>query len=340
MAKTVVFTAPYELEVREVEVPAPEPEEVQVEAALSAISPGTELLVYRGDVARDLPIDSSIEAFSETFDFPLQYGYAVVGEVTAVGDAVDGDWLGTRVFAFHPHMSRFNVELADIEPIPTDWPAGTAAVLANLEAATNFLLDGSPRIGEGVLVLGQGVVGLLTTALLAKLPLRTLVTVDRYAARRKLSERFGADASLDPGKVDVAANLRDRLGDRPGPPGADLTYELSGNPAALDTAISATGYAGRVLAGSWYGTKPAELTLDGRFHRSRIRIRSTQVSTLDPTLRGRWTRGRLRDTARRWLPTVDVDRLLTHRVPIDRVADAFELLDDRPQDAVQVLLTY
>lgn len=340
MARALYFTGPYELELREIDIPDPAPGEVRVQAELSAISPGTELLVYRGETAPNLAADMSIEALSETLSFPLQYGYSVVGRVTAVAHDIKDEWLDTRVFAFHPHASHFTVSLDDVVPLPDRCSDEAAALLANVEAATNVLLDGTPRIGERVLILGQGVLGLLTTALLSQYPLTDIVTADLYERRRTVSEAFGADVSLDPATTDIVDRVQERATESAVSDGMDLTYELSGNPDALDTAIEATGYGGRVLIGSWYGMKPVEMTLDGRFHRSRIRLISTQVSTIDPRLRGRWTKERRLETARRWLPDIDTDRLVTHRIPIERAADAYELLDDHSDDAIQVLLTY
>lgn len=340
MARAVVFVAPHDVEVREVDLPPPGPEEVRVEADRSAISSGTELLVYRGEISSDLPTDATIESLSGTFSYPLQYGYAVVGTVTAVGDGIDSAWRGTRVFAFHPHMTEFNIGLHDITPIPQDWPSDAATLLANLEAATNFLLDGTPRIGERVLVLGQGVLGLLTTALLSEFPLTDLITADLHQRRRTVSEQVGADISLDPMTVDIADRTRSRVDAGNGPDGVDVTFELSGNPSALETAIDATGYGGRIMIGSWYGTKPVEVPFDGRFHRSRIRLQSTQVSTIDPTLRGRWTRSRRLETVRQWLPRIETDPLVTHRFRLDEAAEAYRLLDSQPEEAIQVLLTY
>ena len=100
------------------------------------------------------------------------------------------------------------------------------------------------------------------------------------------------------------------------------------------------GFDGRVLVGSWYGTKPATLELGGRFHRDRIEIRSTQVSTIDPRLSGRWSRERRHELTWDWLERLDVSSLLTHEIPLADAADAYELLEERPDEAVQVLLTY
>ena len=52
-----------------------------------------------------------------------------------------------------------------------------------METAVNLVQDGAPALGERVLVLGQGIVGLFTASLLSEFPLDTLVTVDRYDLR-------------------------------------------------------------------------------------------------------------------------------------------------------------
>lgn len=360
------FTGPGEVAVRETDVPEPGPGELVVEATVSAISPGTELLLYRGEMNPKIAVDETLPSLSGSFSYPFPYGYATVGTVTAVGPEVDPGWRGETVLAFHPHASRFVVGVDAVSRVPEGIPPERAVFLPNVETAVTLTLDGEPAIGERAVVFGQGVIGLLTTALLSSFPLAELVTVDPLASRRDRSEAIGADRSVDPDAVDPASLFADGpasdraggqsavpssssptattdAGDRDGsrsPGRADLTYELSGNPAALDDAVDATGYDGRVVVGSWYGTKPTELSLDGRFHRSRIDIRASQVSTLAPERRGRWTVGRRLATAWRRLREIDTDRLVTHRLPLAEAPDAYDLLDRQPREAVQVLLTY
>ena len=163
-----------------------------------------------------------------------------------------------------------------------------------METAVNLLLDGAPLIGEKVVILGQGIIGLLTTALLARFPLTTLSTLDTHPLRRSASIGMGASESVAPDDPDAIA----RLGAVPGQGGgADLVYELSGNPAALNTALSLARFSGRVVIGSWYGAKTAELDLGGVFHRGRISIISSQVSRIAPELTGRWQNKRRMDLA-------------------------------------------
>ena len=164
---------------------------------------------------------------------------------------------------------------------------------------------------------------------------RDLVTLDRYPLRRDTSLALGAHASLDPAEPQALTRLHALLQQ-----GADLTYELSGNPAALDQAIAATGFSGRVVIGSWYGQKRVDVNLGGRFHRSRIRLISSQVSTLAPEWTGRWSKARRLQVAWRMLEQVRPARLITHRFPLVQAAQAYAMLDQHPEEAIQVALTY
>ena len=94
------------------------------------------------------------------------------------------------------------------------------------------------------------------------------------------------------------------------------------------------------MIGSWYGDRPAHLRLGGSFHRSRMRLISSQVSTIAPRFAGRWSQARRREVAWRMLAEIEPARLITHRFPVSRADEAYDLLDRRPQEAVQVMLSY
>ncbi|WP_276300149.1 zinc-dependent alcohol dehydrogenase [Halorussus lipolyticus] len=350
MPRSLYFTGNGEVEVRERELPTPGEDEVLVRTERSAVSPGTEMLVYRGEVPTGMAADATIDALAGTFEFPLRYGYAAVGRVEEAGPGVDTSWEGREVFGFNPHESHFCAPVSDLLVVPDDCSAEEATFLPNVETAVNFLQDGAPRLGERVAVFGQGVVGLLTTALLGECPVSDLVTVDYYLSRRERSLELGADTALDPAAEDRDAGdrIRERLGGGDGTrnpdadraAGADLTYELTGCPDALDSAVSATGYDGRVVVGSWYGTKPTELDLGGRFHRSRVSLESSQVSTIDPELRGRWSKDRRLSLAWEKLRDIGPERFVTHEFDVSEAGRAYELLDENPSEALGVIFEY
>lgn len=334
--QSLYFTNPYTLALQEEHLPQPGMNEVLVQTLVSAISPGTEMLIYRGQMPQDLAIDETISALDGTFTYPLKYGYAAVGKVIAIGANVTTAWHDRLVFAFNPHESHFVAPVDALIPLPPGLTAETGVFLPNMETAVSFLMDGQPLIGEQIAVCGQGIVGLLTTALLAQFPLSRLITADYYPLRREWSQTLGAHASLHPEDRHILSRLQ---GDSDYA-GADLTYELSGNPAALDLAIDITGYNGRILIGSWYGRKQATLNLGGRFHRSHMRLISSQVSHLAPQWLGRWGKGRRLQVAWQMLAALHPEQLITHRFPITKANAAYHLLNEHPEQAIQVLLTY
>jgi threonine dehydrogenase-like Zn-dependent dehydrogenase len=204
--------------------------------------------------------------------------------------------------------------------------------LANLETAINVVLDAKPRLGEVVAVFGQGVVGLLVTQLLRRSGAR-VIAVEPSALRRSFADRCGAEAALAPGN---GAELRAFTSAR----GADIAIDASGSPAALQEAIDCVAPEGTVVVCSWYGEKPVPLNLGGRFHRGRVRIISSQVGRIDPSLAPRWDRERRMELATELLGDLVLAELITHRIPFTRAAEAYSLLDDRAAETVQVVLDY
>jgi 2-desacetyl-2-hydroxyethyl bacteriochlorophyllide A dehydrogenase len=331
--QSIVIAAPRRAEVIAEPLPRGVEGQVLVRTLISAISPGTELLFYRGDVPPDMAVDSSLDSTLGALaavQYPLRYGYACVGRVVDIAGDADRTWLDRLVFAFVPHTSHFWADPHALIPLPAGIDPLRGALLPNMETAVNFVMDGQPMIGERVAVVGQGIVGLLTLGLLRQFPLARLAAVDPIPLRQAAAARLGADEAL------WLADNRPPAGWE----GADLAYELSGNPAALNTAIALTGFGGRIVIGSWYGRKQAPIDLGGAFHRSRIRLIGSQVSTIDPQWSGRWDKARRFAWAWRMLAHLDLDPLITHRFPIADASAAYELLDERPQEAIQVVFTY
>ena len=334
------FTRPYQVTVIDEPLPGRAPHQVLVQTICSAISPGTEMLVYRGQWPESILLDDTIPALAREFSYPLKYGYSAVGRIVEIGSEVDTQWLNKHVFSFNPHESHFLASPDQLIPLPVSMPPEEAALLPNMETAVSFVMDGRPLIGEQVAVFGQGVVGLLTTASLARFPLARLLTLDAYPLRRQCSVEFGATQSLDPTGANVIGELRKCAQAEQAGDGFDLTYELSGNPAALDQAIAATGFDGRVVIGSWYGAKRVDLGLGGRFHRGRIKLISSQVSRLAPELTGLWTKSRRLKLALRMLEELRPASLITHRFSILQAPEAYDLLDRMPEEAIQMIFTY
>jgi 2-desacetyl-2-hydroxyethyl bacteriochlorophyllide A dehydrogenase len=332
-ATAVWFPSRRSVELRVEPLPRPGPSDVQVETLVSGLSHGTEMLVYRGEVPADLPLD--LPTLRGGFGFPIKYGYASVGRVVEIGPGVHRVALGDLVFAFHPHQTAYVVPEALAVRLPDDLSPESGVFLANVETAVNAMLDAQPRLGDRVAVFGQGVVGLLLAQLLRRAGAELIVAVDRFERRRALARDVGADLALAPEEADGA-----RMRALTGGIGMDLAFEASGNPAALAAAIEAVGQEANVVVTSWYGTKPVSVPLGGHFHRGRVRVISSQVGSIDPALAPRWDRHRRRLLALDLLPRLQLEPLISHRIPLQRAVEAFELVDRRPEETVQVVLTY
>lgn len=334
---TLFFTAPKKIEVRETSLPSPKDDEVLVSTICSAISAGTEMLVYRGQFPQ---LKDAHDGVSSELQFPLAYGYACVGKVKGIGKEVNSEWENRLVFSFQPHTSHFNSKTESLIPIPYSLSPENACFLPSMETAVNLVQDGAPIIGERVLVFGQGVVGLLTASLLNEFPLESLVVVDRFELRRNALQVAGRKSKVrdlrpltfDPSQTEqIKSSLHF---------GADLTFELSGSPSALNDAIELTTFSGRIVIGSWYGQKRAEIDLGGAFHRSRIKLISSQVSTIAPELSGRWDKSRRFDVAWKALERIKPEKWITHRFPLDKAEEAYRFLDENPQETIQVIFDY
>jgi 2-desacetyl-2-hydroxyethyl bacteriochlorophyllide A dehydrogenase len=293
------------------------------------------MLFYQGRVPKEIPIDENIPVLAGRAGYPFKYGYAAVGKVIECGTAVDPEWKNRWVFAFHPHESFFAADPSNLIDI-ADMETEDAVFLSNMETSVNFMMDGRPVIGERVLVFGQGVVGLLTTSLLAQFPLDKLIAVEPHETKRKIALQFGAQACLDPSATGFTERANQLLdGNR-----ADLVYEISGNPKTLEQAIPFTGFGGRIIIGSWYGTENEKMHLNSDFHRHRIKLISSQVSTMAPEFTGAWTKNRRLEVTKAMTKRVNPARLITHRIPIQEARKAYTLLEERPEQAIGVVFTY
>jgi 2-desacetyl-2-hydroxyethyl bacteriochlorophyllide A dehydrogenase len=333
MAQAVWFAAPRRAQLRTEAVPPPGPGQVRVQTIVSALSHGTERLVYRGKVHTDLPLD--LPTFAGSFGFPIKYGYAAVGRVLDVGPDVATHAPGDVVFVLHPHQTTFTVPAALATRMPPNIDPLVGVFTANGETAVNIVHDTPLHFGETVLVFGQGVVGLLVAALLRWAGARRVFAVEPLPVRQALARSMGVDAVFAPGD-DLQQQIRAANNGR----APDIAIEASGAGAALQSAIDLVADDGTVVVASWYGTTPVSLQLGGHFHRGRVRLFSSQVGQLNPELGRRWDYARRTDTVLDLLPRLPLASLITHRIPFADAPTAYDLLDEQAEEMGQIVLVY
>jgi len=288
------YVAEKECEIRHEAVPPPAGGQVLVHARASAISRGTERLVCLGQVPAGEADRMRAPFQSGDFPFPVKYGYACVGTVAEGKTALQG----RSVFCLHPHQTSFVVPEAACRPVPDGVPAHRAALAANMETALNALWDGKPSPADHICVVGGGVVGLLIAYLCAQMPGTAVTVVDTDPARARIADAFGCRFC----EPDAA------------PADQDLVFHASASAAGLETALSAAGKEARVVEVSWYGDKAVPVSLGAAFHSQRLQLLSSQVGTIPPDRRNRWTYARRLSAALDLLIDPRLDLLITTRM--------------------------
>lgn len=275
-------------ELRAEELAPPGEGQVLVRTLASGISRGTESLVFHGRVPDSEHARMACPMMGGAFPFPVKYGYS------AVGIARSGAFSGQRVFALAPHQDAFLAPAAMLHPLPDALPTHRAVLAANMETALNILWDAAPLAGERAMVVGAGVVGLLTGFLLARIPALALTIIDRDPARGTVAEALGLAFALP----------EDAPADR------ELIVHASGNPAGLAFALDHAAPEARILEASWYGAARCEIPLGGAFHSQRLRIIGTQVGQVGGAMRGRRSYAQRLATALSLLDDPRLDALL------------------------------
>ncbi|MEK9660970.1 MAG: dehydrogenase [Alphaproteobacteria bacterium] len=301
--------APGRGELRTEPLPPPTGDEVTIAARYSAVSRGTEALVFRGAVPESQYLAMRCPAQSGDFPAPVKFGYASCGEVVAAGHVAPLA-VGTRVFALFPHQDRYVIPAAQAVPVPDAVPDRRAPLAANMETALNALWDGAPRIGDRIVIVGGGVVGCCVAALAAAIPATALTLVDTNPARAEIAGVLGADFAAP----EVASGE------------ADLVFHASGSEAGLATALGLAGFEAHIVEMSWYGDRPVSVPLGEDFHARRLTLVSSQVGHVAAARRARRSR---RDRLQQALTLLADDRF-------DALIDGEVAFADLPQAMARI----
>ncbi len=299
-ARAFWTAAPGRGELRAEALPAPGAGERRFTMIASGISRGTEALVFRGGVPESQFQAMRAPLMGGAFPFPVKYGYC------AVARAEDG----ARFFILHPHQDVFNAPAALAVPVPDDVPSRRAVLAANMETALNLLWDAGPLPGMRALVIGAGVLGLLTAALLARIPGVSVTVCD-----------------LDPARAAPATALGCRFA-RPeaAPSDQDLVFHTSASEAGLALALRAAADEAAIIEASWYGRDAPAVPLGEDFHARRLRLIASQVGRVAPAMRGRRTSGERLALALDLLRDPVFDSLLAPPTPFAALPEAMPRL--------------
>jgi NADPH:quinone reductase-like Zn-dependent oxidoreductase len=319
-ARAFWLAAPGRGEIRSASLPTPRGDEVLIRAQVSAISRGTEALVFLGRVPPSEYRTMRSPFQDGDFPAPVKYGYASVGIVEDGPPALRGQ----RVFCLYPHQDIYVVPRDAALPVPDNVPDERAALAANMETALNAMWDAGPRIGDRMAIVGAGVVGCLIASLAAKLPGTRVELVD-----------------IDPRRAGIAAALGCRFALPETASGdCDVVFHASASDAGLATALRIAGFEAKVIELSWYGDKPVAAPLGAAFHQRRLRLVSSQVGQVAGARRARRTHRERLETALALLADPVYDLLITGRCTLDALPQRMAQLAAAPDGALVELVRY
>ncbi|MBS8262388.1 dehydrogenase [Roseibium polysiphoniae] len=320
MARALWYSAKETCEIRDQDLPQLATEQLRVRTINSAVSRGTEGLVFRGNVPESEWKRMRAPHQDGEFPFPVKYGYACVGQV----ETGPHHHIGEFVFGLFPHQTHFNASLNEMHILPDGVPAERAVLAANMETALNALWDGLPSPGDHICVVGGGVVGLLTAYLAARIPATKVTLVDVNDARAVLAETLGFDFAKPEGA----------------PADQDLVFHTSAQAAGLETALKAAGDGATVVEMSWYGATSVSVPLGADFHARRLSLKSSQVGTIPVARQVRWNYRRRLGVALSLLRDPALDLLISHRIPFEEAPHRLPEILTGQLDALAPVLVY
>jgi len=304
------------------------PDQIRIQTECSLISSGTELKIFTGSFD-DAALDVNIKGMDEArMAYPLAYGYSLVGRVVDCGSDVDRDLVGKRVFTFSAHASQVVTTRSAVQLVPSGCDSLDAIFMPSVETALSLVHDASPRVGENVAVFGQGLIGLLVTAILSKQTtpspsgrFGTITAFDTLPDRLAASARMGASQALFPNEAGRTLPF-------------EVAIEVSGSGHALQSAIDNTRNGGRIVIGSWYGNADVLLKLGIDFHRSQKTLKVSQVSDISAELSKTWSKERRFALTWELVKTLRPSRLLTRITSLKEAQKAYESLEKGDEIAV------
>jgi 2-desacetyl-2-hydroxyethyl bacteriochlorophyllide A dehydrogenase len=346
MSEVLVFRQPRKIDFDIVEDEPLKAKEIRVRTLYSGISAGTEMTAYRGsNPYLSKQWDSKNRLFlpseSPSQPYPLSgWGYEEVGEVIEVspdvtslkvGDIVYGTWGHRTQHILQEDYANQRIKPEGLDPILT--------IYSHIgPIALNGILDANIHVGETVAVFGLGVLGQVI-AQLAKLSAANVFGVDMIEKRLELAKDLSAiDYGFNPKDGSPAERIKNLTDGR----GADVTIEVSGSAKALNEAVRATAYAARVVAMGFFQGEAQGLLLGEEFHHNRISLVCSQISNVDPALSYRWDRIRLIHTIMdlQAQGSLNLRPVITHVIPFKQAAQGFQILDETPDQALQIVLDF
>jgi threonine dehydrogenase-like Zn-dependent dehydrogenase len=313
-ARAFWISAPGEGSIVDESLHPPADDEAVVRTRYTAISRGTEALVFSGQVPPSEYRRMRAPFQAGEFPAPVKYGYCNVGEV----EQGPSQLVGRTVFTLYPHQSRFVVPVSALHEVPSGVPAERAVLAANMETAVNGVWDGGIKPGDRVAIVGAGTVGCLVAWLAGQIPGCDVCLVDVKPSRGSIAAALGVRFAT-PEKA---------------PTGCDLVFHVSGTADGLATALTLAAFETTIVEMSWFGSQQVGLPLGQAFHAQRLTIRSSQVGHVAASNRSRWDYRRRMELALSLLAVPTLDAVITGESGFEELPHVMRDLTTGARDAL------
>ena len=347
MPLELIVRTPKEIGFREYEDRDPAAGEVLVQTVVSGIKHGTELNMYRGTLPfADKLWDPALRIFRppeegekiEPF-YPHTLGSWAAGVVTAVGWGVEKFKPGDLVHGEWKHRQTILLPEKSLYPVCPSIDGETMIFTDPARFALAAVHDAEIKLGDRVAIYGMGAIGILASQMARLSGAVQVIVVDPINERLELARSLGADLALNPRETNAGHAIKNATQGK----GVDVALEISGNYQGLQQAIRSVHREGLVVTASYYGDRVNALDLSGEWHHNRLTMRSSMpVWSCSSRWQPMWDMARLEQTVIDMLAEqrLSVKPMIGERVPFEKAADAYAMIDQPSCSKVKVVLTY
>lgn len=327
----VVFAEPGRVEIREMAVRPPGPGEVGVQTVFSGVSQGTERWALTGrydQFARD-----------PAAHYPCSPGYQAAGVIDAVGpdvrDLHEGDHVflsGTRFLdPFHKypgpcmaaHSGYLVANRLQVTPLAPGVDMAAAALYHMAGVSRHGVRLTKIQPGELVAVIGLGMIGQMSAQAARRAGAR-VIAADLISLRVEAAAKHSADQAVDANAERLEDTIRAEK-----PDGADAVIDTTGDHRIFDQCLGLIRREGRITMQGYY---PEPISID--FHRTHLR---RPTVTFPCGWDDEYNAGLADDLA---AGTIVIAPLITHRVPFEDAASAYQLVLEHPEQSLGMVLSW
>lgn len=326
IAHALWYEGPQQAAIRAETLRVKSPEECLVIGLHSAISRGTESLIFNGRVPPSEFQRMRAPFMEGEFPFPVKYGYCHVGLVEQGPSELEGQ----RVFSLQPHQSALIADPGMLCPLPDALPGARAVLAANMETALNAVWTAKVGPADRVAIVGGGVVGLLVAYLCGQMPGVQVNVIDPFRGRATHCRALGVGYLHPDDRDSIATDALD----------CDVVFHTSGNPQGLQTALALAGNEAAVIELSWYGDRLVQVPLGQAFHSRQLRLLSCQVGHIEAAHQARWDYRRRLVAALNLLLDERLDCLLEPGISLNDVPAHLHQLFDPDHPALCQVIDY